>query len=185
MLRLRTSVGRTPERLDLDGNAWVEVRCASLADYHAAVAHGAAVAQAIEEGGLALETLGLALPDSVSGRTAHAAIRDWAFHLEIGAACVVAWGGIGDQEGVALAEPTPETVKLLMADPAVSGRIVRAALRRVHEVFDEGEGSAVSPTGGRGTASPTAAPAATKASPAPSSDGLRTAGDAPSASSRQ
>ncbi|MFC3693418.1 hypothetical protein [Chenggangzhangella methanolivorans] len=184
MLRLVESGSKAPARIGLDGGAWVEVRIADLADYHAAMAEAAEISRSIEDGGFALAALGLALPDEIGGPLSQAAIREWAFNLAIGARCVVAWGGIGDEDGMEIAEPSADMVKLLMADPIVATRIVAAALRRVHEVHDEGEGSAGSRTGARETASLTAALAEKRARPARSPADRPTGSDVPSESTR-
>ena len=184
MLRLRLATSEI-ERLDLGGGAWVEVRAASLADYHAASAHAAAVASAVEDGAFALETLGQPLPEQIAGAPARAAIVEWAFNLALGSGCVTSWSGIGDLDGTPLPEPTPATVKLLMGDPTIGAKIVKSAMRRVHEVIAEGEGSAALRSGARKAASDTAGPAGSTESPARPGDGRTPENAVPNGNSPQ
>ena len=181
MLRLASGQPQ-PARVELGGGAWVEVRPATSIESESALAEVTRAVAAVRLGEEVLALAGYDAPALVEDEGLRAGLADFLHGVELAVRCVTAWGGIGDDDGRPIPEPTREAVTALMRDPGHARKVRNACLAGIHRVVAEGNASAASPTGAGEAARPIAADAATPARPAPTDDADGTAGSAPSAS---
>ena len=152
MLKLSKEMPRAT-KVALAGGAYVDVRAATTLDYHAALAEVVRVADAIRRGEEALEEAGIDAPELLEDAALRAGLSEYLLAVELGARCITAWHGIGDEEGNPL-DPGRDSIMALMRDPVAARLVMGAALQSIHRIMAEGEDFAVSRNGAGAAAEP-------------------------------
>lgn len=170
-LRLSRSRDRAAVPVLLSGGAVWRLRPATSIDVEVAKVETARQFAGILAGSEAVaalrETFGTLfdLGDGVDDTRRNAAMLHLS-EINLALACSEGWEGVCDADGVAIPEPNPGAVALLLADPVEAATVRRAINAGLHAEHDEKNASAASPNGGAGAAAkpvPTAAPPASPA----------------------
>ncbi len=168
MLRLHRKIAA--QRVNLGGNAWIDVRPATQFEVERVLAEVTRLLAGIVDGSSAARELAAVLGDDfdvsgLSDRNRLAAASRRLSDAYLAFACQDGWHGIETEDGRRLIEPDPASMALLLDDPAMHRNIMAVVNARVHEETAEGNASPASPNGGAGqqTTAHNAEPAASPA----------------------